>query len=55
MIAFVSYQYGYLPSETENFGKQVIEQDWSAIFNNLMKFSDKYPIGRENNPLQSRR
>ncbi|MBL4238994.1 hypothetical protein H8F11_06850 [Vibrio fluvialis] len=55
MIASVSYQYGYLPSETENFGKQVFEQDGAAIFNNLIKFSDKYPIGRENKPLQSRR
>ncbi|EKO3533672.1 hypothetical protein DX541_13645 [Vibrio fluvialis] len=51
MIASVSYQCGYLPSETENFGKQVFEQDGAAIFNNLMEFSDKYPIGRENKPL----
>ncbi|GAB1041553.1 MAG: hypothetical protein SLagBPW_42630 [Shewanella algae] len=52
MIVSVSYQYGYLPSEIENFGKQVIEQDWSAIFNKLMKFSDNIrleeKIGRFN-------
>ncbi|EPB6722817.1 type VI secretion system tip protein TssI/VgrG [Vibrio fluvialis] len=47
VIASVSYQYGYLPSETENFWKQAIEQDWSAMFNNLMKFGDKYPTRRE--------
>ncbi|WP_019281224.1 pesticin C-terminus-like muramidase, partial [Vibrio anguillarum] len=47
VIASLSYQYGYLPSETENFWKQAIEQNWVEMYDNLMKFGDKYPTRRK--------
>ncbi|MBF4343473.1 hypothetical protein EAY39_22570, partial [Vibrio anguillarum] len=36
VIASLSYQYGYLPSETENFWKQAIEQNWVEMYNNIL-------------------
>ncbi len=47
VIASVAYQYGYLPSETKDFWKQAIEQNWSAMYGNLMNFGDKYSTRRQ--------
>ncbi|EJL7013482.1 type VI secretion system tip protein VgrG [Vibrio cholerae] len=47
VIASVAYQYGYLPSETKDFWKQAIEQNWSAMYGNLMDFGDKYSTRRQ--------
>ncbi|WP_327790118.1 pesticin C-terminus-like muramidase [Vibrio anguillarum] len=34
VIASLSYHYGYLPSETKNFRKQAIEQNWVEMYDN---------------------
>ncbi|MFV0575020.1 MAG: pesticin C-terminus-like muramidase, partial [Vibrio sp.] len=46
VIASVSYQYGYLPTETPNFWKQAINRDWGNMYKNLNDFGDETPSRR---------
>ncbi|WP_112140294.1 type VI secretion system tip protein TssI/VgrG [Marinomonas primoryensis] len=47
VIASVAYQNGYLPSRTPDFWTQAVKQDWNAVYDNLMDFSDAFPTRRE--------
>ena len=42
VVASVAFQYGDLPTKTENFWKQVTSDDWNAAYENLKNFGDKY-------------
>jgi hypothetical protein len=45
-IASVAFQYGNLESQTPNFWKQVTNDDWKGVTNNLQNFQDSYPTRR---------
>jgi len=42
VVASVAFQYGDLPTKTQNFWKQVTSDDWNAAYANLKNFGDKY-------------
>ncbi len=47
VIAFVSYQYGYLPRRTAKFWATAITQDWQKMYEILNDFHDKYKTRRQ--------
>jgi hypothetical protein len=47
VIASVTFQYGIPWSKTPRFWRHCIEQDWKAMYADLMNFGDKYPARRK--------
>lgn len=46
VVASVAFQYGYLPTRTPNFWRQVTTGKWREALENLRDFGDNFPTRR---------